>query len=94
MILTSNLNIFDLSILTIGNLDKIVDNVMIKYNIPNISQDLSGLNIYIKYQISNQNVAFFYNNNRKKIETGDLYTFNLWKTDLGAFNDDFNLDFN
>lgn len=95
MILTTNLNTLDLSIMIDGTLDTIVQNVLIKYNIPSISDNLSGKNIDIKYRITNPNVSFFYNNNRKKIETGDIYLFEMWKsTDLGAFNSDFNLDFN
>jgi hypothetical protein len=93
MIIQSNQTVFDLAIMFEGNLDTLVNDVLINFGISNISQDNTGKQIVDKYTINNSTVKYFYDNDLQ-IETGDSQLFTEWAVDLGAFNNDYNLDFN
>ena len=89
----SNQTIFDLAILIEGKLDTLVQDVMVKYQLVDISTIYTGTQLDITYNTSNKNAKYFYDNN-KNIETFDS---NLYETfiagNLGAFDSGYNEGF-
>ena len=88
----SNQTVFDLAILIEGKLDNMVQDILINFNISNPQDYIAGREIDAKFNISNSNVKFFYNN-QLNIETGDNQLFTEWTSNEGEFNNDFWTDF-
>lgn len=90
----SNQTIFDLAILIEGKLDTLVQDVMIKYQLVDISNDYTGTKLDITYNTANKNAKYFYDND-KDIETFDSTLYQEFiEGNLGAFdNDEYNNDY-
>ncbi len=89
----SNQTIFDLALLIEGKLDTLVQDVMIKYQLVDISTINTGTQLDITYNTTNKNAKYFYDNN-KDIETFDSSLYETFIAgNLGAFDDGFDSGF-
>lgn len=92
IIVQSNQTVFDLATQIDGNLDNLVQNVMIKFGLTKIDDDITGKQLDAKFNINNETVKYFYLN-KTNIETGDSQLFNHWTTHHGGFDNSFNSDY-